>query len=295
MNLNSLGIPDSLPEIGNWLDDQLVSPNLIETIFELEILAGDRLTTAQSLDAVLAGGRQTILTAGLGKADEKTIQGLLRQPALLLELQEQVMMHGEEFWQKKTDDSFGKANKRSISDPINSAVPIPEHSPTVSSNKPSVTTRTSWTRKKMIGTIAALAAALLILVSLSQLWNGAAVAQGDWGFAKSGLLESNVSELEMLNRLANASSAWHNKTPANSTELSKRLQEFDEGCRSLISSNLPQLSPANRAIVHAACKECRSGISQQLAALNRGVDFNEVQRSSNELIDRLTLAIKSLT
>ena len=47
MNLKSLTIPDQLSELGPWLDQLLVSPELINTIVELEILAGDRLTTVQ--------------------------------------------------------------------------------------------------------------------------------------------------------------------------------------------------------------------------------------------------------
>ena len=116
MSLKSLSIPDQLPEIGVWLDELLVSPNLVDTIVEIEVLAGDRLATDQSLDGVLAGADQIVFESGLAKSDESVIRGFLRQPSLLLKLQEQVLMHGGDYWQYKADAANRDIGSQTIYD-----------------------------------------------------------------------------------------------------------------------------------------------------------------------------------
>ena len=108
MSLKSLQIPDGMADMGAWLDELIVSHDLVDTIVELEVLAGDRLTKVQSLDGVLAGSEEAVLESGLARASEMTLRGLLRQPSLLLELQELVMMQGGDFWQQKIDTIFGR-------------------------------------------------------------------------------------------------------------------------------------------------------------------------------------------
>lgn len=298
MNLKSLTIPDQLPELGAWLDNLLVSTELINTIVELEILAGDRLTKVQSLDGVLAGSKSTVYESGLSSVSESTLRSILRQPSLLLELQEQVMMHGGDYWQKKTDEAFDKTNSKSIFNPQGSEAPkdndASSHLATPGKSQNNSHSGT-WSQTKIFGAIAAMAAAILLMVLIPQfMGGGSSVASGDWGFAKSGLLDSNISESEMLDQLAKASAAWHNKTPQTSNELAERLREFDQGCRALLASNLPQLSPANRIAVHAACENCRTDIAAQLDALRNGADLTQTQTNSNAAIDKLTRSIERL-
>ena len=300
MNLKSLQIPDDMAETGAWLDNLLLSPELVNTIIELELLAGDRLTTIQTLDSVLASDQQKILNSGLDAASESTVRGFLRQPSLLLELQEQVMINGGEFWQKKADAKFGSGKSDSVTNRGRTSEGFVQgraHTAAVNQTTPtSVAAEGNWSRKRMIGVIAAMAAAVLVMVSFSQFGgSGSSVAKGGWGFAKSGLLDSDISEALMLEQLANASAAWHNKTPSTPAELANRLREFDQGCQALLSSRLTQLSPLNRDAVHAACEDCRESIARQLAALSNGGDITQIQSDSDAAIDTLTRAIERLT
>ena len=296
MNLKTLSIPDQISEIGGWLDDQLVSPDLIETIVQLEVLAGNRLSTVQSLDGVLATDRTAVLERGLTGVPETTIRAFLRQPALLLELQEQVLMHGGDYWQTKTDAKFGvsETSGLALGSPSTEEVKAPKQVTTEAGGNVRQTPVAGWSRKKVFGAIAALAAAVLIMAFIARP-NGSSVAKSGWGFSESGLLESDITESEMLERLAAASAAWHKKQPATPETLAKRLREFDNGCQALLASNLPQLSASNRAAVHAACEKCRTSIATQLAALDGGVDFNLVHSESDKAIDRLTRSIKNLS
>ena len=302
MNLKSLTIPDQLSELGPWLDQLLVSPELINTIVELEILAGDRLTTVQSLDGVLAGSQEAVLESGLGKSAEATLRALLRQPSLLLELQERVMMHGGDYWQKKVDAVYGTANTTAAVSGLGTAAGdagTTSQAPRKVSNVRSAGTSHQWNSKRVVGMLAALAAALLVMVSVWQPWSqsgpgASSVAKSDWGFSKSGLLKSNLSEDEMLSKLAAASQAWHNKTPSSAKQLEKRLLEFDGGCKALLASTLPQLSKRSRDKVHQACRECREDIATQLAAIQNGQNFETIRANANAAIDTLTQSIETL-
>ena len=299
MNLKSLQIPDTIAETGAWLDELLVSPDLLQTIVELELLAGDRLTEVQSLDGVLAGKEDLVYETGLTTASETTIRSLLRQPSLLLELQEKVMMHGGDYWQKKTNQAFGSSDAKNV---VDSLMTSSDTAPAVATGLKDVVkdsskaTDKTWTRKQVVSSLLALAAALLVMVSIWQPWSqGGSVAKADWGFAKSGLLTSNVSEDQMLAKLAQASATWHNKKPSTREQLEKRLLEFDQGCQALLGSDLPQLSVVNRNGVHTACEECRQAIAEQLAALEAGADFNQTRSRSNAAIDQLTSSIQRLS
>ena len=300
MNLNSLQIPDSLAETGIWLDDLLVSPDLVDTIVELEILAGDRLTKIQSLDGVLAGSENRVYESGLASANESVIRSLLRQPSLLLELQEKVMMNGGKYWQEKTNHAYSTTNAGVVLRGLGADVSSASTSAPVDSSKPSqvVTTKSNegWNQKQVFGLVAALAAALLVMVSIWQPWGqGSTVAKANWGFSKSGLLSSDTSEAEMLEQLVDASASWHNKTPASKEQLEKRLREFDQGCKMLLNSDLPQLSATNRRAVHNACEDCRSAIAQQLSALKSGAGLAKVQAGSDKAIDQLTSSLRTLS
>jgi len=230
MNLKSLSIPDSLPELAHWLDDLLVSADLLDTILELEVLAGDRLTDIQTLDGILVEAQDSVITADLAQAQESTVRSFLRQPSLLLELQELVMMHGGAYWRNKADAAFGTPRMAIDRGKDISTANPKTHSTSIANS--------GWSQaQKMAGVIAALAAAVLIMFSISQLGGGdSSVAVAKWGFAKSGLLETSMPESEMLDRLASASASWHNKVPANAEQLEKRLREFDFGCQTLLNS-----------------------------------------------------------
>jgi hypothetical protein len=223
---------------------------------------------------------------------------LLRQPSLLLNLQEQVLMHGGDYWQTKLSAVSGGMGSKTIFDLPTSVTQSQTDSTAqmVAARKTTSGGGSSWSPQKIIATVAALAAAIFILASIPQIMgNGQSVAGGGWGFAKSGLLKSDISESEMLNQLAKASSSWHNKTPQTKEQLVKRLTEFDEGCQALLASSLAQLSASNRMAVHDACEDCRQAIAGELAALADGAGLAQSQSNANAAIDRLTESIKVLT
>lgn len=299
MNLKSLEIPESLSDTGAWLDDLLLSPDLVNTIVELEVLAGDRLTRVQSLDGVLAASEDAVYESGLANVSDSTIRSILRQPALLLELQQRVMMHGGDFWQKKTDANFGTAKATSMFDTASSgsnAATGPGNQAVPANRNKQASFAANGNRKMIFGTLAALAAAVLIMVSIGQFGGGSSsVAKAGWGFSKSGLLTSDVSEGEMLDRLVGATRSWHNKTPGSAGALAKRLHQFDDGCQALLASDLPQLSAATRRSVHQACENCRTSIAALLDSLERGTDLETVRTNAATAVDELATALQRLS
>ena len=310
MNMKCLSIPDDFLDMPVWLDDLLLSPELTSTIMELEILAGDQLTDDQTLDGILVNQYPDVFGRGLAGAKEASIRKLLRQPVLLLELQEQVLMHGGDFWQTKTDNLFQVAGS---TEGI-SAVPLADHPQTAVSASP---TLKQVNVKAVSGVLAAIAATVLFMFAIfpngnpkGQIANvnpkssvgsstdgvsaNNAAANSGWGFAASGLLEASLTEPQMLKKLSEASLAWYNKLPANSAELEARLNQFDLGCQELLAATLPQLSDSNRKSVQEACEDCRATISQLLADIKDGVDFEVALVNADNTINRLTDAIEKL-
>ena len=307
MKLKSLDIPNDISQLGNWLDDQLVSPELMDTIMELEILAGERLTYNLNLNDISSDLMPEINARGINAASPSAIRQLLRQPTLLLELQESVLTNGGDYWQQKLDKNYQSPtglNKLLNTLGTTRLAPV------------DAAAKATWNRKRILGLIAAIAATILLTFAIwpdttnnHQTAQDGKLAHADnndptpsnprsskpeWGFAASGLLNLQLAESEMLRSLSQASLTWYNKVPATNDQLEIRLEQFDRGCRELLEAELPQLSAQNRKAVHQACKTCRASIAQLLAELNRNADFDVTLLKADATIERLSQAIKKL-
>ena len=102
MILNSLNMPDDPSDLSRWMEDLLVSPDLMDTVIELELFAGIHPAEDRTLDSVLVGIEDQVLDEGLMSVPGSTIRSLLRNPSLLLKLQEKVLMHGATFGKIKS-------------------------------------------------------------------------------------------------------------------------------------------------------------------------------------------------
>ena len=193
-------------------------------------------------------------------------------------------------------EQFRKAERRNESNLSPDYDPASQTMATNQSHRVSGSAAGKGKQKMILGVLATLAAAVLVMFSIGQFGgSGSSVAKAEWRFTKSGLLESDISEAEMLDQLAAASAAWYNKTPTTPAGLAKRLRQFDLGCEALLSSRLTQLSPSNRSAVHAACEDCREAIARQLVAIANGGKLAQIQSASDTAIDALTRSIKRLS
>jgi len=316
MNLKTLDMPDDPARLGAWLDEQLLSPDLMDTIMELEILAGESKTEDQKLADILGEQKQAILNSGLNATQFATVADLLKQPDLLLQLQEEVLMHGGDFWQKKLRVE-SQTHQSSILELTQQAESIDQ------ARIPVARAKSKFSTTRIVGIVAAMAATLLVLFSLlPEKTDNGQIAQNDgstkpktqidtpdpippandvvgsdkpgWGFAESGVLVADVGEQEMLKTLSAATLSWYNKPTTSIKELEARLNQFDEGCQQLLVAELPQLESATRDAIFKACEDCRASIASQLQDIKRGIDFDVALLSAEANIERLNKAIQDL-
>lgn len=316
MKLKSLDIPNDLSQLGSWVDDQLVSTELLDTVMELEILVGERRTRGHKLSDILSDFVPEIHARGVSAASPSAIRQLLRQPTLLLELQESVLLDGGDFWQQKFDQNYHSptALKRLLD--------------TLDSNQRGqvdVAAISAWSRKRIAGVTATISALVLFALMVypnglrergiansgkhsqsnklgtsghseesSSTSVGATQSNTKWGFSASGLLNSPLAEAEMLELLSKASLAWYNKVPRNAEQLEVRLRQFDLGCREVLAADLPQLSVQKRDAVHQACADCRVSIANLLTELTKGTDIDVALIKADATIELLGEAIESL-
>lgn len=91
-----------------WLEEQVVSINLGRLVRELNSI--HRPATELSLAEVVGDDLPEILTAGLSLLPNETVQRLLRNPVVLLELQERAFIDGAVHWDQLARN--GRAENR---------------------------------------------------------------------------------------------------------------------------------------------------------------------------------------
>ena len=81
-----------------WLEQQLLGDHLDQLVAELEVFHGPG--EAIELNTVLGNSRSELLTNGLARVPQRVVSTLLKSPALLLDLQAEVLEFGGPYWQR---------------------------------------------------------------------------------------------------------------------------------------------------------------------------------------------------
>ena len=97
MKLVALEIPDDLALLPGWLEGHLVNTDLAALVAELEAVH-DEHPDNLSLTDVLRDRRDAVLSRGLASLPAEGLKSLLRNPRLLLELQELILTEGGPCW-----------------------------------------------------------------------------------------------------------------------------------------------------------------------------------------------------
>jgi hypothetical protein len=98
-----LGLPDDEHEVPAWLERQLVGPALEELVAELSEIVGNAPEPEGVLRSVLGDRFDAVLSDGLKVLPEDEIQRLLARPGLLLQLRDEVLDAGGEYWDRVAD------------------------------------------------------------------------------------------------------------------------------------------------------------------------------------------------
>lgn len=286
MKLISLTIPDDTALWPKWIEDQLLSDDLADTVVELEVLARAQEPGPESLDEVLGDLLPEILRNGLDGLPADAVRTLLSHPVLLLDLQERVLIEGGDYWDRVpiTSEHRQQIDEqwRLIQSQLNNDSGTP-----VDASAPTIRDRRSVSVK--IWSLAAMAAAVLVALGI---WISRPAAP-TWGFDRSGLLAKDISAPEYLTSLADAADEWFKKRPDSKTALAKRLREFRHGCDTLIAAPHPQLSNEDRTWLRDRCRAWADKVDGHLADLEDGnLPVLTVRSEADRTIEKLKAALR---
>lgn len=258
-------IPDDPSDWPHWLDRQLVGCELGHLVDELRLVVPTNETQSSPSLATLCGDQMMgILMAGCSALSDSQLRSLLRNPELLLELQERVFTEGGDYWQSvpRTEEhlTLAKAQWSNVSELLDQ---VPSPTPAKEKAEPKVVSR------RLVHYVMALAAVLVVGVGTWYTLSQQSTPAG-WGFDRAGLLTADMTPRQYFDQLADAAGDWFNKRPETREALALRLQEFSDGCQTLIDAEHPQLSKEDRTWLVDRCRSWKGKIDGYVADLSAG-------------------------
>ena len=249
-------IPDDPKEWAGWLEQHLVGLRLRDVIDELRLLPGSAATPLNGLlnENLLLQVRKRGLTA----LSVNQVRALFGSPESLLELQDDVLIHGGDYWASLPTS----AEVQNATDRVKKRLgksPIPAERAAVPAAKPET--------KRSRGLLIALTsvAALLLIGFLS--WQMQPHGSGSI-LGQPGLLANDVSSsAEYLNRIANAGAEWFNQHPRDTSELVTLLENVSNDCQILIDADHQRLTPDERDWFVGKCENWKGEFDTTLASL----------------------------
>ncbi len=250
-------IPDDPKEWAGWLEQHLVGLRLRDVIDELRLLQESTSTPLKDLldKKQLLQVRQR----GLSALSVNQIRTLFSSPESLLELQEDVLLHGGDYWTSLPTS----AEVQSATDRVKQRL---GKSPTAEMQAASQTAEFKTKRSNRGLLIALTSVAALLLVGFLT-WQMQPRGSGSI-LGQPGLLANDVSSsAEYLNRIANAGSEWFDQHPRDSAELITLLENVSNDCQILIDADHLRLTPEERNWFVGKCENWKNEFDTTLASL----------------------------
>jgi hypothetical protein len=280
MNLHLASLPDEPAELARWLETRIAGLDLPELVAELGVLFPPS-GSAPKLGELLGRHASAVLQHGLSALPEPQLRAILEHPNRLYDLQLWLLGEDSPYW-RSVGDSAG-LGERAAAGKARTCVEAPQ----ILAFAPARPRTFMWATMSSLAT----AAALLIGVFVLQPFGGQ--PQGGWGWNQTGILAQVKTPREHLERLASGADDWFKKTPATAQELGARIAEMRRGCSQLILGEHPPLNKEQRDWLVSKCKEWAAKLDQQLAALESGTSLEEVQKSSDEIVRKLSTALRN--
>lgn len=302
MNLYALDIPDSPAELSPWLERQLAGLHIAELVAELSAIHGSNAGRGRTLDEVLGWQLPRVLEVGLGEVPQSALRELLKQPRLLVDLQERIFIEGGSYWDRlsqRADDvrHHVDAGWSRVSTMVGEGDASAERSATLrladfERDRTPVATRSRW--RSWAVTITAAAASLVIGIFAGDRLRPTPpqVASG-WGWSRPGALAPVGSQAEYLNRLADSAEEWFKKRPDSPAALSKRLSEFRDGCSTLLLADHPPLAADTKSWLREKCRAWAGKLDTHRADVEAGQDVATILTASDETIRKLVHALRT--
>jgi hypothetical protein len=324
-NLNlivpALCLPDERRDWAAWLEKQLVGSELEKLVEQLVVLGGKHPPDI-TLQAWLAGDRSNILSRGLQKdIAQARIETLVRNPALLLELQELILLEGEAYWlrlpKSPAEQAFEKSVMQTVLAQIDSAPtasgtsapgslalsPLDNSSttgfntrddqPVIRSSSAATATPKNRSTWFALGVIAATAAAIMVI-----LFNPFAPPEKREFFAAAELQAPVATPQESLLRMASQVEKDWKPNLTDTKALQRQLVAFRDSCDLLIYGplleSLKGLPNDKRDLVVNRCQAWKKTATELIDSLDAGGAVSEIQPKADEMIKKLTAKLMEI-
>jgi len=284
MKLHLFDIPDDHRKLPAWLEKQLVGVHLAELVAELTAVHGS--SERPTIEDLLDGQWDAVYQSGISGLSQATLRRLLTQPALLLDLQDLVLINGGDYWNQVEREAavsrmIDRGRRNVLNGPDGNAAAAQRY------------TAASQRRRDWLVALGAIAATtLVILASQQSRRTPTQVGPVAWGWNKPGAIPAAGSRSEYLEALANAANDWFSKRPAQPADLATRILQFRQGCSTLILSEHKPLSADDRSWLVGKCRAWAEKLDQHLEELESGADALVVLDAADETIRKLTEALR---
>jgi hypothetical protein len=273
-----------------WLERQLLGTRLSELIDELELISPAE-GPGPTLDELIGEQWQALLSRGLSALEFDRLRQLIRNPQLLLELQEQVFINGGNYWQDLPVDEDVRSTADTVAKRVKAAI--------YSSGETAVTPANqgisfSSPNRRLYVIFATLAASVLVAVGIRSLFLSEPSVAFAWEHPDS--LDSSLSATEYGETLSKSLEEWWANDPAESREeLLNRLRRFRDGCETLVDARHPQLTGDQREQLVTKCKKWQVKIEQNLADVEKtNVKLVTIKQNSDKTIQATADALRQL-
>ncbi len=284
-------IPDDPKAWASWLEQLLVGLRLRDLIEELRLLPE---TSESALKELLTEQElENIRERGLVSLSVNQIRALLASPNSLLELQEHVLINGDDYWTRLPQSAEMQASTQKIRNRLNSELTDEPESAL------SVKAKMAKPGRSFLTLLATAAAVLLIgVIAWRLLPTGSGSILG-----KPGLLANNVqSPAEYLNRIADAGNEWFDQHPRDAPQLISLLKNVSNDCQILIDAPHPileaRLLPDGKTTMQdwfvTKCQNWKKNFDAILAALEaKELSFEDARVEADKTMMKLVNVLRA--
>jgi hypothetical protein len=283
MTILIITIPDDPNEWAGWLEQHLVGLRLRDVVDELRLLPDSAATPLKSL--LNEQHLSEVRKRGLAALTVNQIRAMFGSPEALLELQEDVLINGSDYWTSlPTADGAMPSIERVQRQFKQSGSPDEQ----LVRRKESSTSRSR--SQFFVGLMSAAAVLLIGIVA----WRYQTAGSGSI-LGRPEILANNVSSSsEYLNRIADAGSEWLNQRPTDAAQLIVSLEQVSNDCQVLIGAEHLPLTPAERDWFVAKCQNWKNEFDATLASLQSGdLPVEAAQSAADQTMLKLVKALRA--
>lgn len=306
--------PAEWPEFTSWLDQQLMGLQLSQLVEELHVLrqvaasqsvkGSEPLNPAaqtpqQTLEQILnADIRERVRSQGTSALQQAEIQALFRSPETLLELQEDILIHGSKYWRTVPRSEEHERLAASGFEAIQARIRAAEQSPPsldATTPKPHPETHSGPAKSRRSSLLAVAVLAMSVLVTLAILRPTSEPQLSGTGFGTAGLFENDVtSPGQYYQRMADANEQWLAMSRTDGAALLAALEAYSKDCEILIDSKHPALPENHERWLKAKCGEWKKKIDDVIVELKAGrMSYDDASAAAELVVGNLIRKLNS--